>query len=59
MYKLARFFLDNDRVLFLRADRSESGARNFKLREAKPSAANFGTDLYKKIFEDPKAVDLH
>jgi DNA mismatch repair ATPase MutS len=57
MYELARFFLDDDRVLFLRADRSEGGARNFKLREAKPLATSFGSDLYEKIFEAPRAED--
>jgi hypothetical protein len=57
MYELARFFLDDDRVLFLRADRSGSGARNFKLSEAKPLAASFGSDLYEKIFEAPRAED--
>jgi hypothetical protein len=52
MYEFARSFLDDDRVLFLRADRSEDGARSFRLREAKPIPKSFGADLYSQIFSD-------
>jgi hypothetical protein len=50
MYELSRSFLDDDRVLFLRADRAEDGARSFQLREAKPLPKSFGVDLYQRIF---------
>lgn len=50
MYEFARSFLESDEVLFLRADRGEDGARNFRLREAKPLPKSFGADLYQQIF---------
>jgi hypothetical protein len=50
MYEFARLFLDDDRVLFLRAERSEDGTRSFRLREAKPLRKSFGADLYQRIF---------
>lgn len=50
MYELARLFLADDQVLFLRADRDESGARSFRLQEAKPLPTSFGADLYQAIF---------
>ncbi len=56
MYEFARSFLDDDRALFLRADRDESGARNFRLREAKPLAKSFGADLYQRIFKASTAA---
>lgn len=51
MYEFARSFLDDDRVLFLRADRDEGGTRSFRLREAKPLPKSFGADLYRRIFQ--------
>ncbi|HUN96327.1 MAG TPA: DNA mismatch repair protein MutS, partial [Bradyrhizobium sp.] len=51
MYEFARSFLDDDRVLFLRADRGVDGARSFRLREAKPLSKSFGADLYNRIFQ--------
>lgn len=51
MYEFTRAFLDDGRVLFLRADRDEDGARTFQLREAKPLQSSFGVDLYRLIFE--------
>jgi MutS domain V len=50
MYEFPRSFLDDDRVLFLRADRDEGGGRSFRLSEAKPLPKSFGIDLYKRIF---------
>jgi hypothetical protein len=50
MYAFARSFLDDDRALFLRADRGEGGTRDFRLREAKPLSTSFGADLYRQIF---------
>jgi MutS domain V len=50
MYEFARPFLDDERALFLRAERSEDGARSFRLREAKPLPKSFGVDLYQRIF---------
>lgn len=50
MYEFAKSFLDDDEVLFLRADRGEDGARSFRLCEAKPLASSFGVDLYDEIF---------
>lgn len=50
MYEFARSFLDDRRVLFLRADRGEDGARSFRLSAAKPLPTSFGADLYEQIF---------
>jgi hypothetical protein len=50
MYEFARSFLHDDRVLFLRAERGDDGARSFRLQEAKPLPKSFGTDLYQRIF---------
>lgn len=50
MYEFARSFLDDGRVLFLRADRGENGTRSFRLKEAKPLPKSFGADLYQRIF---------
>lgn len=50
MYEFSRSFLEDDRVVFLRADRDEAGARSFQLREAKPLSSSFGADLYERIF---------
>ena len=54
MYEFARSFLDDHRVMFLRADRDETGARSFRLREAKPLPKSFGIDLYERIFAPPR-----
>jgi MutS domain V len=51
MYEFTRSFLNDDRVLFLRADRSDDSTRSFRLREAKPLSKSFGADLYRHIFE--------
>jgi MutS domain V len=51
MYEFARSFFNNDQTLFLRADRSEGGGRDFRLREAKPLSTSYGGDLYQEIFE--------
>jgi len=41
-------------TVFLRADRSEDGARPFKLVEGPPLETSFGDDLYRNIFgEEP------
>lgn len=50
MYEFARAFLDDGRVLFLRAERRDDGARSFRLTEAKPLPRSFGIDLYRNIF---------
>jgi DNA mismatch repair ATPase MutS len=50
MYEFARSFLDDEHVLFLRADRDDDGGRSFRLREAKPLSQSFGVDLYHRIF---------
>jgi len=57
MYEFARLFLDDDRVLFLRAERGEDGARSFRLREAKPLPKSFGVDIYQRIFADETAAN--
>lgn len=57
MYAFARSFLDDERALFLRAERDESGARSFRLIEAPPLPKSFGTDLFRRIFETPEAAD--
>ena len=54
MYEFARSFLGDDRVLFLRAERSEGGERSFRLTEARPEPKSYGTDLYKRIFADAR-----
>jgi hypothetical protein len=44
-------------TVFLRADRSEDGARSFKLVEGPPLETSFGDDLYRNIFgEEPMAA---
>lgn len=50
MYEFARSFLNDDQVLFLRADRGEDGTRSFRLHGAKPLRTSFGADLYQQIF---------
>jgi hypothetical protein len=50
MYEFARSFLNDDQVLFLRADRGEDGSRSFRLSEAKPLPKSYGADLYERIF---------
>jgi hypothetical protein len=59
MYAFARSFLDDDRALFLRADRGEGGTRNFRLREAKPLSTSFGADLYQQIFRAGREKGEH
>ncbi|MCC7281981.1 MAG: DNA mismatch repair protein MutS [Acetobacteraceae bacterium] len=56
MYEFARSFLDDQRVLFLRADRGEDGARSFRLVTARPLSRSFGADLYRRIFQMPLAA---
>ena len=41
---------DGDRVVFLRAERSEGGERTFRMVEARPLDTSFGEDLFRKIF---------
>jgi hypothetical protein len=50
MYEFARSFLNDDRALFLRADREEHSVRTFRLVPAKPLPKSFGHDLYERIF---------
>jgi hypothetical protein len=50
MYEFARSFLDDERALFLRADRGEDSVRTFRLTTAKPLPKSFGSDLYERIF---------
>jgi hypothetical protein len=60
MYEFARSFLEDDRVVFLRADRDEDGGRSFRLQQAKPLPKSFGADLYERIFAVPhEAVVVH
>jgi hypothetical protein len=58
MYEFARSFLDDNRVLFLRAERGEDGARSFRLREEKPLPKSFGVDLYQHIFAPPHVANV-
>jgi hypothetical protein len=57
MYAFARSFLQDDRVLFLRAERGDGAGRSFRLREAKPLPTSFGVDLYQRIFGDALESD--
>lgn len=50
MYEFARSFLDDERALFMRADREENSVRTFRLIPAKPLPQSFGGDLYERIF---------
>lgn len=52
LYDFARSMHDehDERHLFLRASRSESGARSFKLDVAPPLPTSFGEDLYREVF---------
>ncbi len=58
MYEFSRSFLNDERALFLRADRSEDGARSFRLREAKPLPKSFGVDLYQRIFAEAPELEV-
>lgn len=49
-YELARRFLGQDKVLFLRAERKPGGTRTFKLIEGQPLPTSYGPDLYHRIF---------
>ncbi len=42
---------DRDDVLFLRASRTEDGARPYKLQEEPPIPTSYGQDTYRTIFE--------
>lgn len=53
MHAFAGAFLDEERALFLRAERGEEGRRTFRLREGAPEPKSFGADLYRRIFEVP------
>jgi len=52
MYDFAHGLEEEDRgnVLFLRAERSESGERTFRMIEAPPLDTSYGGDLFRKIF---------
>lgn len=56
MYEFSRSFLDDEKVLFLRADRDDDASRSFRLIEAKPLSTSFGVDLYQRIFQQPEAA---
>jgi DNA mismatch repair ATPase MutS len=53
LYELASGFHHKQMAnsVFLRAERSEDGTRNFKLIEGSPLQTSFGIDLYNKIFK--------
>jgi len=51
LYEFARRFLEQDNVLFLRAERKPDGTRTFKLIEGEPLPTSYGPDLYHRIFE--------
>ena len=50
LFSLTSYFLDDENVLFLRAERKEDGQRTFKLSLKKPLQTGFGIDLYNSIF---------
>lgn len=52
LYELAHGFYAQrtEKALFLRAERHDSGARTFKLREGEPLPTSYGADLYKQLF---------
>lgn len=54
MFDLAESFyrMGSDDILFLRAERLESGARTFRLVEGAPLPTSFGEDLYRQIFDE-------
>lgn len=56
MFDLARRFLDDEKVVFLVAERKENGERTFKVKEGKPTETSFGLDLYREIFEEKEEV---
>jgi DNA mismatch repair ATPase MutS len=57
LYDLAHSFEEDERVLFLRAERRADGQRTFKLLEAGPLETSFGEDLYRRIFGSERAPD--
>jgi DNA mismatch repair ATPase MutS len=53
LYQFARgAFEQNQKAVFLRAERLVDGTRPFKLIEAEPLQTSYGEDLYKTIFRD-------
>lgn len=51
-YELSHGLAEEHRpdTLFLRAERTETGSRTFKLREGPPMRTSYGDDLYRRIF---------
>ncbi|MCK9330427.1 MAG: DNA mismatch repair protein MutS [Candidatus Cloacimonetes bacterium] len=46
-------FKDDNDVLFLRAERLESGRRTFRIIKGEPLPTAYGEDLYRRIFSEP------
>lgn len=59
LYDLAHGFRAShtDEMLFLRAEREESGERTFRLVEGDPLETSYGEDLYRQIFEERTAQE--
>ena len=55
MFEFSRRFFENEKVLFLKAERTKDGRRTFKIKEGRPLQTSFGLDLYRSIFEDRKS----
>ena len=55
MFKFSRRFFENERALFLKAERMKDGKRTFKIKDGKPLQTSFELDLYRSIFEVRKA----
>lgn len=56
-YEFAHSFLEQNNVLFLRAERKADGTRTFKLIEGKPLRTSYGPDLYHRVFETRSVLD--
>jgi MutS domain V len=52
LYELARRLYErgSDRVLFLRAEREDSGRRSFRVTEGAPLPTSYATDVYRQLF---------
>ncbi|MBU1307600.1 MAG: hypothetical protein KKF33_19010 [Alphaproteobacteria bacterium] len=60
LYDLAYGFraARSEDIIFLRAEREDSGERTFRLIEGDPLETSYGEDLYHQIFDKPNEGKL-
>lgn len=59
LYEFANGFAKDktETTIFLRPERTENAQRTYRVISGLPQQTSYGTDLYQRIFEDPKSVD--